>query len=133
MKFPGARPGGEITAIKRLLALADHEIGVLNPRVPCGQANGATSANTAASILARKNQIAELRTALGAVQDLVVLKPRSVPERIDRWLRWLPFVYLGVAVFFAGWGIPSMSVSYAARLPGRSPAAASALARPSRP
>jgi len=48
---------------------------------------------------------------LGAVQDLVLLKPREVPQKIDRWLRWLPFVYLAVAVFFAGWGIPHLSAT----------------------
>jgi NosR/NirI family transcriptional regulator, nitrous oxide reductase regulator len=48
---------------------------------------------------------------LGAVQDLVLLKPRSVPEKIERWLRWLPFVYLAVAIFFAGWGIPYVGTS----------------------
>ncbi len=48
---------------------------------------------------------------LGAVQDLVVLRPKTVHETIDRWLRWLPFVYLAVAVFFAGWGIPTVSAT----------------------
>jgi polyferredoxin len=48
---------------------------------------------------------------LGAVQDLVLLKPKVVPERLDRWLRWLPFVYLAVAIFFAGWGIPELSTT----------------------
>jgi len=42
---------------------------------------------------------------LGAVQDLVLLKPVKVPERLDRALRWLPYVYLGLAVMFAGWGL----------------------------
>ena len=42
---------------------------------------------------------------LGAVQDLVLVKPVKVPERLDRALRWLPYVYLGVAVLFAGWGL----------------------------
>jgi len=48
---------------------------------------------------------------LGAVQDLVLLKPKKVPEKVDRWLRWLPFVYLVVAVWFAGWGIPAVSAT----------------------
>jgi NosR/NirI family nitrous oxide reductase transcriptional regulator len=48
---------------------------------------------------------------LGAVQDLVLLKPKSVPEKLDRWLRWLPFVYLAAAVWFAGWGIPAVSAT----------------------
>jgi polyferredoxin len=42
---------------------------------------------------------------LGAIQDLVVLKPIKVPVRLDRALRWLQFVYLGLAVLFAGWGL----------------------------
>jgi len=42
---------------------------------------------------------------LGAVQDLVLLKPVKVPEKLDRALRWLPYVYLGLAVLFAGWGL----------------------------
>ncbi len=41
----------------------------------------------------------------GAVQDLVLVRPKKVPERIDRVLRWLPYVYLAVAVWFAGWGL----------------------------
>lgn len=48
---------------------------------------------------------------LGAVQDLVLLRPKAVPEKVDRWLRWLPFVYLAVAVWFAGWGIPTVSAT----------------------
>jgi polyferredoxin len=42
---------------------------------------------------------------LGAIQDLVVLKPIKVPVKLDNMLRWLQFVYLGLAVFFAGWGL----------------------------
>jgi len=42
---------------------------------------------------------------LGAVQDLVLVKPVQVPERLDRALRWLPYVYLVLAVIFAGWGL----------------------------
>ena len=42
---------------------------------------------------------------LGAVQDLVLLRPVKVPEKLDRMLRWLPYVYLGLAVLFAGWGL----------------------------
>jgi NosR/NirI family nitrous oxide reductase transcriptional regulator len=48
---------------------------------------------------------------LGAVQDLVLLKPKAVPERLDRWLRGLPFVYLAAAIWFAGWGIPVISTT----------------------
>jgi polyferredoxin len=42
---------------------------------------------------------------LGAIQDLVLLRPLKVPEKLDRALSWLPYVYLGVAVLFAGWGL----------------------------
>jgi NosR/NirI family nitrous oxide reductase transcriptional regulator len=42
---------------------------------------------------------------LGAIQDLVLLRPRKVPEKLDRALSWLPYVYLGLAVLFAGWGL----------------------------
>ena len=42
---------------------------------------------------------------LGAIQDLVVVKPLRVPMRLDRALRYLQFVYLGLAVLFAGWGL----------------------------
>ncbi len=42
---------------------------------------------------------------LGAVQDLVVLKPLKVPEKLDKALGWLQYVYLGLAVWFAGWGL----------------------------
>jgi len=42
---------------------------------------------------------------LGAIQDLVLLRPLKVPEKIDRALSWLPYVYLGLAVWFAGWGL----------------------------
>jgi polyferredoxin len=42
---------------------------------------------------------------LGAVQDLVIVRPLRVPISLDRALRWLQFVYLGLAVFFAGWAL----------------------------
>lgn len=42
---------------------------------------------------------------LGAVQDLVLVRPLKVPERLDKALSWLPYVYLGLAVLFAGWGL----------------------------
>jgi polyferredoxin len=42
---------------------------------------------------------------LGAIQDLVVVRPLKVPRKIDKALRWLQFIYLGVAVLFAGWGL----------------------------
>ena len=42
---------------------------------------------------------------LGALQDLVVVRPLKVPVRLDKALRWLQYVYLGLAVLFAGWGL----------------------------
>jgi NosR/NirI family transcriptional regulator, nitrous oxide reductase regulator len=42
--------------------------------------------------------------ALGAIQDLVLLWPRKVPAKLDKALAWLPYIYLGLAVWFAGWG-----------------------------
>lgn len=38
---------------------------------------------------------------LGAIQELVVLKPVRVPRRLDRALGLLKYVYLGLAVWFA--------------------------------
>lgn len=42
---------------------------------------------------------------LGALQDLVLLWPKKVPQKLDKALRWLPYVYLALAVLFAGWGL----------------------------
>jgi polyferredoxin len=42
---------------------------------------------------------------LGAIQDLVLLWPKKVPKKLDRILSWLPYVYLAVAILFAGWGL----------------------------
>lgn len=42
---------------------------------------------------------------LGALQDLVVVRPLKVPMKLDKALRWLQFIYLGAAVLFAGWGL----------------------------
>jgi len=39
--------------------------------------------------------------ALGAIQELVVLRPVQVPRRLDRALGLLRYVYLGVAIFGA--------------------------------
>ena len=39
--------------------------------------------------------------ALGAIQELVLLKPVQVPRRFDRALGLLKYVYLGLAIFFA--------------------------------
>jgi len=41
---------------------------------------------------------------LGAIQDLVVLKPVSVPLWLENGLRLLAYVYLGLAVVFAATG-----------------------------
>src|SRR5512136_34705 len=42
---------------------------------------------------------------LGAIQDLVLLRPVKVPYKLDRALGWLSYLYLGLAVLFAGWGL----------------------------
>lgn len=42
---------------------------------------------------------------IGAIQDLVLLRPLKVPQTLDRALGWFPYIYLGAAVFFAGWGL----------------------------
>jgi hypothetical protein len=42
---------------------------------------------------------------LGAIQDLVVVRPLNVPRKLDKALRWLQYIYLGAAVLFAGWGL----------------------------
>ena len=39
--------------------------------------------------------------ALGAIQELVLLKPVQVPPRLDRALGLLKYVYLGLAIFLA--------------------------------
>jgi len=39
--------------------------------------------------------------ALGAIQELVVLKPVQVPRRLDQGLGLLKYVYLGLAIWFA--------------------------------
>jgi polyferredoxin len=39
--------------------------------------------------------------ALGAIQELMVLKPIEVPRKLDRALGWLRWVYLGLALTFA--------------------------------
>lgn len=38
---------------------------------------------------------------LGAIQELVALKPVEVPVRLDKALGWLKWVYLGAAVYYA--------------------------------
>lgn len=38
---------------------------------------------------------------LGAIQELVALKPVQVPRRVDWWLGWLKWVYLALALGFA--------------------------------
>jgi polyferredoxin len=42
---------------------------------------------------------------LGALQDLVVLRPLRVPVKLDKALASLQYVYLGLAILFAGWGL----------------------------
>ncbi len=39
---------------------------------------------------------------LGAIQDLVVFWPKKVPQKLDRILGWIPYIYLTTAVLFAG-------------------------------
>jgi len=39
--------------------------------------------------------------ALGAIQELEVLKPVQVPRRLDQALGWLKYVYLGTVILFA--------------------------------
>ncbi len=41
---------------------------------------------------------------LGAIQDLVIISPVSVPAWLRRTLGMLPFVYLGLAILFAATG-----------------------------
>ena len=41
---------------------------------------------------------------LGAIQDLVVLKPVSVPKWLDNTLGMIPYLYLGLAILFASTG-----------------------------
>jgi polyferredoxin len=38
---------------------------------------------------------------LGAIQDVVLLRPVQLPAAIDRWGGWLKYLYLGLAVWFA--------------------------------
>jgi NosR/NirI family nitrous oxide reductase transcriptional regulator len=42
---------------------------------------------------------------LGAIQDLVLLWPKKVPQKLDRILGWIPYIYLAAAVLFAVWGL----------------------------
>ncbi len=49
---------------------------------------------------------------LGAVQELVALKPIQVPNWIDQALGLLPFIYLGGAVLFAATGTTFLICSY---------------------
>ncbi|MEW6250482.1 MAG: 4Fe-4S binding protein [Planctomycetota bacterium] len=43
---------------------------------------------------------------LGAIQELAAIRPVQVPRRIDRVLTWLPWVYLGLAIWFATRPLP---------------------------
>jgi len=38
---------------------------------------------------------------LGAIQEMVALRPIDVPAKLDRALGWLKWIYLGAAVYFA--------------------------------
>ncbi|MCP3980674.1 MAG: 4Fe-4S binding protein [bacterium] len=38
---------------------------------------------------------------LGAIQELMLLRPVTVPARVDRALSWLRWVYLALAIYFA--------------------------------
>jgi hypothetical protein len=38
---------------------------------------------------------------LGAIQELMVLKPVEVPRRLDKALGWLKWIYLGTALYYA--------------------------------
>lgn len=38
---------------------------------------------------------------LGAIQDVVLLRPVEVPKRVDRWLGKVPYIYLALAIWFA--------------------------------
>jgi ferredoxin len=38
---------------------------------------------------------------LGAIQELMTLKPIEVPRRLDKALGWLKWVYLGLAIYYA--------------------------------
>ena len=42
---------------------------------------------------------------IGAAQDLVLLWPKKVPQRLDKILGWLPYIYLTAAVTLACWGL----------------------------
>ena len=39
--------------------------------------------------------------ALGAIQELMVLKPVTVPPKLDRALGWLKWIYLAAALYYA--------------------------------
>jgi polyferredoxin len=39
--------------------------------------------------------------ALGSIQELVLLKPVTVPRRLDQALGWLKWIYLAAAIWFA--------------------------------
>jgi len=38
---------------------------------------------------------------LGAIQELMTLKPIEVPRKLDRALGWLKWIYLGLAIYYA--------------------------------
>jgi NosR/NirI family transcriptional regulator, nitrous oxide reductase regulator len=56
----------------------------------------------------------------GAIQDLVLLRPLRVPRVLDKALGLVKYLYLGLAVWFAGWGLapllaPGPDVTQASR------------------
>lgn len=49
---------------------------------------------------------------LGAIQDVVLLRPVGLPEWLERALRLLAYVYLGLAVYFAATGAAFVICKY---------------------
>ena len=49
---------------------------------------------------------------LGAIQDIVLLRPVGLPEWLERALRLLAYVYLGLAVYFAATGAAFVICKY---------------------
>ncbi len=48
---------------------------------------------------------------LGAVQDLMLVRPLRVPRWLDRTLRVVPWLYLGTALFFAVGGLAAIGLA----------------------
>ncbi len=49
---------------------------------------------------------------LGAIQELVIIRPYKMPAPVDRCLKVVPFIYLGSAVFFAACGLGYIICDY---------------------